>query len=458
MRSWSRWRRGRWIRFGWRRWWRGLDAGYGLLDPAEFALVGPEPGVDPSGLGAYELVEAVAGWQRIASWAAAGQAAAVAELAGRVEMRPVVSGRVIESMTPQRVAGLEVAARLRLPPAVGEALVARSVCLVQTLPGTHAALAEGRIDTRRAEVVADELGRHTPAVARRVEAEVLDRAEQLTAPRLRRALQRALHRVVPATMEQRHHDAASARQVTITAAADGMAWLEAYLPAEDAAALQAAVEAAAAAMKRTTPGDRRTLGQRRADALAQMGWTALSTGRLGGCPCGRGQRLDRRHRRPVTVQVTVAASTLLGLDEQPGQLAGYGPVPASVARRLAAEGTWRRLLTDPVSGTVLDYGRTRYPPPPDLVDHLVARDRTCRWPGCDRPAAAEIDHTTPYDQGGATAADDLGPFCKNHHIPKHHSRWRVRQPEPGRFEWTSPTGHTYTVTPEPIGRVDDPPF
>ncbi|HET6752823.1 MAG TPA: HNH endonuclease signature motif containing protein [Jiangellaceae bacterium] len=87
----------------------------------------------------------------------------------------------------------------------------------------------------------------------------------------------------------------------------------------------------------------------------------------------------------------------------------------------------------------------------------MARDRTCRWPGCDRPATvAEIDRTTPYPDG-ATAADDLGPFCKSHHIGKHHSRWRVRQPEPGRFEWISPTGHTYTVEPEPLGPVHDPP-
>jgi hypothetical protein len=495
----------------------GLEAGDWLPDPEEFARVGPDPDVDPtvlaaafaetggdgyglderavvvaggpvepsvlvsarvpglegvapgpvlagvldgvelSGLGAYELVEAVAGWQRMASWAAARQAEAVAELAGRVEMRPTANGREIPSMTPQRVTGLEVAARLRLTPGAGEALVARSVCLVRMLPATLAALAEGRLDTRRAEVVADELGRHQVAVARRVEAEVLDRADRLTAPRLRQALKGALHRVAPVAMEQRRGDAAATRQVTITPATDGMAWLEAYLPAEDAAALEAAIEAAAAAMRRTAPGDRRTLGQRRVDALAQMGWLALRAGRLGGCACGRGQRLDRRHRRPVTVQVTVPATTLLGLDEQPGQLAGYGPVSASVARRLAAKGTWRRLLTDPASGTVLDYGRTRYPPPPDLVDHVTARDRTCRWPGCDRPAAtAEIDHTTPYPHG-ATAADDLGPFCKNHHIGKHHSRWQVHQPQPGRYEWTSPTGHTYTVTPEPIGPVEPDP-
>ena len=489
----------------------GLDAGYGLLDPEEFALVGPDPDVDPaaqfgrfadaegsgrgldggagaaqgpvepsvlvparvpglegmppgpalagvleaadlSALGAYELVEAIAGWQRIASWATARQATAIAELSRRVEMRPLAGGRQIESMSPQRITAMEVAARLCLTPASGENIVGRSLCLVETLRGTHAALAEGRIDTRRAEVVADELRRHEPEVARQVEVDVLGRAERLTASQLRRAIKQSLHRLVPDTMEQHHSDAAFERFVRLTPATDGMAWLEAYLPANDAAALDTALDAAAAAMKRTGPDDGRTKAQRRADALSQMGWIALSTGRLGGCACG--QRLDGRHRRPVSVQVTVAATTLLGLDELPGQLAGYGPIPASVARRLAAVGTWRRLLTDPVSGAVLDYGRTRYEPPQDLVDHVLTRDQTCRGPTCDHAATGcETDHTTAYP-AGPTAAVNLGALCKPHHLAKHHTRWRVRQPAPGRFEWISPTGHTYIVEPEPVGPTE----
>ena len=48
--------------------------------------------------------------------------------------------------------------------------------------------------------------------------------------------------------------------------------------------------------------------------------------------------------------------TLIGLAELPGELDGFGPIPASVARRLAAGGTWRRILTDPATGRVLDYG------------------------------------------------------------------------------------------------------
>jgi hypothetical protein len=325
------------------------------------------------------------------------------------------------------------------------------------LPATGAALAQGRIDVRKAEVIADTLRGHDLALARRVEAEVLEHTETMTAPRLRRAIVRALHRLDPTTMAERAEKAADNRYVRFTPARDAMAWLEAYLPAEDAAALQSAIEAAAAAMKRTDPDDERTLAQRRADALAQMGWLALATGRLGGCPCG--QRLDDQHRRPVAVQVTVPITMLLGLDDgqrQPAELAGYGPIPAETARRLAAHGTWRRLLTDPVSGALLDYGRTRYDPPPDLVEYVIARDRYCRFPGCEKPApSCDVDHPVPYPEG-PTAAGNLGPFCESEHIGKHHSQWRVSQPQPGRFEFVSPTGHAYSVTPEPLGPTLEP--
>ena len=45
----------------------------------------------------------------------------------------------------------------------------------------------------------------------------------------------------------------------------------------------------------------------------------------------------------------------MGVDNSPGELVGYGPIPAPVARRIAADpgGTWRRMLTDP-AGNLLD--------------------------------------------------------------------------------------------------------
>ncbi|MGH3515159.1 MAG: DUF222 domain-containing protein [Pseudonocardiaceae bacterium] len=96
------------------------------------------------------------------------------------------------------------------------------------------------------------------------------------------------------------------------------------------------------------------------------------------------------------VSVIVPITMLLGLDDQPGELVGHGPIPAALAREIAAQGTWRRLLTDPVSGALLDHGRATYAPPAGLADFVRARDVYCRHPICgQRAASADLDHTVP---------------------------------------------------------------
>ncbi|MPV36686.1 HNH endonuclease signature motif containing protein [Georgenia subflava] len=125
-------------------------------------------------------------------------------------------------------------------------------------------------------------------------------------------------------------------------------------------------------------------------------------------------------------------------------LHGYGPITGDVARALAAGGTWRRLITDPVTGTVLDHGRTRYRPPEDLQEHVRLRDTTCVLPGCSVPAQrCQIDHTIPWSQGGHTADTNHGPLCTRDHTLKTVGAFTVVQPQPGIFEWTTPTGHVY---------------
>jgi hypothetical protein len=161
------------------------------------------------------------------------------------------------------------------------------------------------------------------------------------------------------------------------------------------------------------------------------------------------------------VNVTVPFTTLIGATDQPGELAGYGPITAEVARRIAGDAVWRRVLTDPASGAVLDYGATRYIPPRHLAEHVIARDRTCRFATCSWPAeTSELDHTTPFrpdGTGGATAAGNLGPLHRRHHNDKTHHGFEFTQPEPGRYVITSPAGLSYQVDPEIIGPVDDPP-
>ncbi|MGH8823554.1 MAG: DUF222 domain-containing protein, partial [Jiangellaceae bacterium] len=204
------------------------------------------------------------------------------------------------------------------------------------------------------------------------------------------------------------------------------------------------------------------LDQLRADVLAALGWSALMSGHLGCChpDCAHlNQRLGAgRGGKPVTVHVTVAYSTLIGADDQPAHLHGYGPITPEAARRLAGHGTWRRILTDPASGAVLDLGRKRYLPPTELADHVLVRDQTCRFPTCTHPAdGCDLDHSIPWEQGGTTSAGNLGPVHRGHHNDKTHHHWQLQQVEPDRYLWTAPTGHVYEVEPEIVGLLPQPP-
>jgi hypothetical protein len=147
---------------------------------------------------------------------------------------------------------------------------------------------------------------------------------------------------------------------------------------------------------------------------------------------------------PVRINVTVPMTTLLGCDE-PGTMHGYGPIDPATARALALGGTWRRLVTDPLSGTVLDIGRARYRPPADLAALVRARDRTCFRPGCGADAdGCELDHSEAFARGGSTAYANLGPGCTIDHRLKTVGDFQVRQVTPGVFDWTSRrTGRTY---------------
>jgi hypothetical protein len=151
-------------------------------------------------------------------------------------------------------------------------------------------------------------------------------------------------------------------------------------------------------------------------------------------------------RRP-SIQVVVSADTLLGLDDESAELTGYGPITAQHARELAAAGdaTWRRLLTDPDTGQLLDYGRTTYRPPRDLTDFVLARDPVCFFPHCHQPGyLCDLDHTTPWNQGGETCPANNRPGCRRHHNCKTRSIFSYRITDDGAYTWTSDTGHTYT--------------
>ena len=124
-------------------------------------------------------------------------------------------------------------------------------------------------------------------------------------------------------------------------------------------------------------------------------------------------------------------------------------VPALTAWALAAGGTWRRLVTDPASGVVIDAGRTRYRPPAGLADLVRARDRACVFPTCQTPAErCDIDHLTAWSQGGTTSLDNLATLCEAHHRLKHTPGWALtRDQASGILSWHTPDKTVYQRHP-----------
>jgi hypothetical protein len=110
-------------------------------------------------------------------------------------------------------------------------------------------------------------------------------------------------------------------------------------------------------------------------------------------------------------------ATLRGEAEHPCLLDG-SPIPAPIGRKLAREiSHWRRMVTDPVDGHLLDYGRRTYLPE-TLRTFVAERDRTCRNPWCDQPAhRAEMDHATEFPDGPSDTTN-TGPLCTDCHTIK----------------------------------------
>jgi hypothetical protein len=275
---------------------------------------------------------------------------------------------------------------------------------------------------------------------------VLQDAHQQSTAQLKRAAKRAALQLDPASAELKHQRSVSDRHIRIAPADHGTSWLMALLPAAQAQLLYDQIDATA----RMAPADDvRTMDQVRADALV----AAVLNGVSGELPNSQGHR-------PV-INVTVALTSLTGQSEEPGWLDSYGPITAGYARQLAHDptGTWRRLVTDPVSGQLLDYGSTRYRPPRHLSDHVIERDGECAFPFCShRARRSDLDHVIAYPRGSTSAAN-LQPLHRRHHNAKTEAGWQVeRHHSTGSTRWTSPAGRQYRTKPPERWSVPKPPL
>lgn len=272
-----------------------------------------------------------------------------------------------------------------------------------------------------------------PAVWSEYDEALADVATSVTPGVLRVKARRLRERLDAEPLRVRHERSRAERRTWVEAGVDGMAWLGAYLPADAAFRAEARITGTARSLS-VMSGETRTLAQLKADVLAD-----LLTG--DGTP----------YAVKTTVGLTLPMLSLLGHDrdrdrDHPATLNGMIPVDPETARRLAVHApSFHRILTDPVSSTVLDVDRRSYRIPTDLRRWLELTRPVCAFPGCLRNAAeADADHIRDWALDGATSDDNLQPLCKKHHRMKHRTGWSVRNPDHER----APTVHDRSRTPD----------
>ncbi|WP_170163164.1 HNH endonuclease signature motif containing protein [Bogoriella caseilytica] len=440
------------------------------------------------------LLEAVAACERVASWAQAKQAAYLQELGRRRRDRAAMSSAldVTEDSRADQAEAAEVGSRLAITPRAARARIDLADALDE-FPMVHDALGSGRIDARKAEV----LTQRPPGLGRGDHLHIVDTllpwAPRLTVPALKRRIAKLVIEFAPETAHERQREAYTDRCVSLEAAGDGMAWLTAYLRADDAIAVRRTLDRLAGTTSRVEragrrpsgspdPTTARSLDQLRADAfvsaferLGDDAGCGVSASGGSTAASARGGRAGpvRRRARHMAINLTVSAATVAGLDDSPAELAGYGAIPAPLAREILAEaasahavrdtpGPQIRYLTLDPNGQLTAPSTHAYRPGAQLTRAVTSQEQYCTFPGCGMPACyADLDHIEPYDTQRAQPGKDqagehqtrlanLQPLCRTHHHLKTRGLWTTRREADGTLTWTSTrTGHEYRHRGEP---------
>ena len=331
-------------------------------------------------------------------------------------------------------AAAEIGAALRLTRRAADIDLALAIDLNERLPEVWEALASGRIDLRRARVIVDQTSHLSVEAAREVAGRILEAANRLTTGQLGALIRKVCVQADPDDAATRYRETVEERRLKTEPTVNGTAHLFGLdLPPDRVQAAARRINDLAQSLK--TADETRTLDQIRADVFLDL----LDGKHFGG---SRGRR--------GTVDIHVDLTTLARLNDDPGELAGFGPVIADIARQVAENSPgaeWRWTLTHPDSGQVIDNGTTRRRPTTAQRRHIEARNRSCVFPGCRRPAVdCDLDHRQPWAHGGPTKTSNLAPLCRHHHNIRHHADWTYRRLPNGDYVWTSRLGHTYTTS------------
>ncbi len=349
--------------------------------------------------------------------------------------------------------GAQVALARRLSPHQGAKQLSIATALVDEMPATLAALEVGLISEWRASIIVRESSHLSRTDRRLLDAEIGADPDQLASfgdKELTSRVRAIAYRLDAQAAVDRAAKAVQDRRVSLRPAPDAMSQLNALMPVPAGVAVITSLEQAAATAR--AQGDVRNRGQVMVDTLIERVTGQATASAV-----------------PVEVQLVMSDSTLLGIDNAPALMPGYGPVPAGTARELLASSdsdsedeesakAWlRRLFAHPDSGALSQVESTRRVFPRGMRRFITTRDGTCRTPWCDAPIR-HIDHIQDHAHGGPTSVSNGQGLCERCNYLKQTPGWKTetlisgpgRSSGPHRVRVTTPTGHTYDSSAPPV--------
>ncbi|WP_344867510.1 DUF222 domain-containing protein [Amycolatopsis ultiminotia] len=325
----------------------------------------------------------------------------------------------------------ELALTLHITDNRAGAMIVAAEALAERLPRTFRLMDRGQLDMYRAMKVTDGTSWLSDHNARIVDVLLENRLANKNPTQIRRATAYAAMKIDSAGATNRTSQRRAERRVVLHHQAEGISQLSVDNTSTDKAnAAYSRIDRIARALK--NGDEKRTLDQLRADVALDL---LLS---------GKGGAAGK-----VEVFLYLDLETYLGLNDNPAELAGHGHIPAELARHIATgpDTTLRRVITDPLTGQVIEVGKFRYRPSVDVEEFVRVRDRECRQPGCPRPAQNCVTESTG---SSATDADSTLSYCIRHRRLKDRADWQYQVLGDGRLAITTPTGQKVEAMPPPL--------
>ena len=399
--------------------------------------------LDPAAFDDAGAVRLAAQLQRLENAIAGRKIAAVASIA--VAEAPAEIEPESEEPPAPDFTDCEVAVALNISEPAGQRVVGAARRLANHLPRTLATLSAGSIGYLAALRIVEGAAELNPSQCRQLERMVLPTAPAKAPGLIARAVRKAVARIDADALARKQRKAKrdAFLDVAVDDGADtGTGHISGSGPHVEAAVVRTAVEAWARAAK--AKGDPRSLDQLRWAALHDWSSRYL-TGRE---PGTTGQR-PTSHGSPIVINIAADLTTFLGLTNHPMEILGTGAlIPAAALADLIPDAGFRRMLTDPATGHLLDLSPHIYRPSPAMARYIHLRHVTSSGPNSAVPAPdVDIDHAHPFGPDGVTIRENLHPPNRHWHNAKTKGGWTVVQNPDRTWTWTSPHGLTHTTEP-----------